>query len=110
VVRNLTCAATLLMLTACAGQPASHQTSPASETRTDEAIAAQVRDVLNADQVYYFKHVDVQVSHGVVTLGGYVWSTPAIYRAKKVAAAVPGVTGVVNQLELEREGLEPRRR
>jgi len=110
MVRKVMWMAILLSLTACAGQPASQQVSRATETQTDEAIAAEVHKALNADAVYYFKHVDVQVSQGVVTLSGYVWSTPAIYRAKKIASGVPGVTGIANQLELEREGLQPSRR
>ncbi len=100
----------LLMLTACASQAARPQPSVVGEARTDEAVAAQVHAALNADPVYFFKHVDVQVTHGVVTLSGYVWSTQALYRAKKIAAGVPGVTDVVNQMELERNGLGPYRR
>ena len=37
-------------------------------------------------------------------LGGYIWSTDALYRAKEITAGVPGVTRVVNAMELEREG------
>jgi BON domain len=70
-------------------------------------VAEQVYDALNADPTYFFRHVDAQVDHGVVTLGGYVWSTPAIYRAEKIAARVPAVTRVVGQMELERDELVP---
>jgi osmotically-inducible protein OsmY len=45
------------------------------------------------------------MDNGVATLSGYVWSTDAIYRARKIASEVPGVTRVVtSQLELERNG------
>ena len=108
--RKLGSAVVLLMLIACLGQAITPRLSRAGEAPNDKAVAEQVEAALNADKVYYFKHVDVQVTNGVVTLSGYVWSTLAIYRAKKIAAGVPGVTRVVNQMELERNGLGPVRR
>jgi osmotically-inducible protein OsmY len=89
----------LLTLTASTGLAA---TSP--ESRTDAVTAEQVYAVLNADPIYYFRHVDVNVRDGVATLSGYVWDQPAIYHAQKITARVPGVTRVVDQMELEREG------
>jgi osmotically-inducible protein OsmY len=72
---------------------------------TDEILANTVYSALNADPIYYFRHVDVMVDNGVAHLSGYVWSTDAIYQARKIAMNVPGVTGVsTNQLELERNG------
>jgi osmotically-inducible protein OsmY len=72
---------------------------------TDEILANTVYSELNADPIYYFRHVDVRVDNGVAHLSGYVWSTDAIYRARKIASQTPGVTRVVtNQLELERNG------
>jgi osmotically-inducible protein OsmY len=81
--------------------------SRAGATPTDGPTAEQVYEALNADPTDYFRHVDVQVRHGVVTLSGYVWSTPALYRAEKITTGIPGVTRVVDQLELERDGIEP---
>lgn len=70
---------------------------------TDAILANTVYSELNADPIYYFRHVDVSVDNGVAHLSGYVWSTDAIYQARKIAMKVPGVTGVsTNQLELER--------
>ena len=72
---------------------------------TDEVLANAVYTELNADPVYYFRHVDVQVDNGVAHLSGYVWSADAIYQARKIARNVPGVTGVsTSQLQLERNG------
>jgi len=72
---------------------------------TDEILATTVYSELNANPTYYFRHVDVTVDNGVVHLSGYVWSTDAIYAARKIAGNVPGITGVMtNQLELERNG------
>jgi len=72
---------------------------------TDEILANNVYSELNADPTYYFRHVDVTVDNGVAHLSGYVWSTDAIYAARKIAGNVPGITGVrTNQLQLERNG------
>src|SRR5215831_16985261 len=72
---------------------------------TDEVLANTVYSELNANPTYYFRHVDVRVDNGVADLSGYVWSTDAIYAARKIASNVPGVTGVItSQLQLERNG------
>jgi hypothetical protein len=72
---------------------------------TDEILANTVYSELNADPIYYFRHVDVSVDNGVAHLSGYVWSTDAIYRARTIASKVPGITGVMtSQLQLERNG------
>lgn len=72
---------------------------------TNELLANAVYRRLNADPIYYFRHVDVRVDHGVALLSGYVWSTDALYGARRIAQSVPGITGVVTtQLELERNG------
>jgi osmotically-inducible protein OsmY len=89
------------------GYAAAPSVSQVADARADEVTAEQIYDTLNADPTYFFRHVDVQVQHGVVTLGGYVWSAPAIYRAEKIAAGMPGVTRVVDQMELERSGIAP---
>jgi osmotically-inducible protein OsmY len=72
---------------------------------TDEILANTVYSELNADPIYFFRHVDVRVDNGVADLSGYVWSTDAIYQARRIAMNVPGVTAVTtNQLQLERNG------
>jgi osmotically-inducible protein OsmY len=72
---------------------------------TDEVLANTVYSELNADPIYYFRHVDVRVDNGVAHLSGYVWSTDALYQARRIAMNVPGVTGVrTSQLQLERNG------
>jgi osmotically-inducible protein OsmY len=109
-VRNISAtlaALAVLIFSFSTGHAATPSVGQAGSAGTDAATAAQVYDALNADPTYFFRHVDVQIQHGVVTLTGYVWSTPAIYRAEKIAASVPGVTRVVDQMELERSGLAP---
>jgi len=95
-------AAILALISACA------TTVPRSppQSTADEALANRIYLVLNADPWYFFRHVDVRVDGGVADLSGYVWSADAIYQARHLASAVPGVTRVVtNRLELERNGL-----
>jgi hypothetical protein len=102
---------TAAMLTAsCATAPSQPPPSAAASVRaeqgaTDDVLANAVYAALNADRTYYYRHVDVRVDNGVAHLGGLVWSTDAIYRARTIAGRVPGITGVVtSQLELERNG------
>lgn len=97
----------VLMLTLGTARAADPVVSPVAVVQKDGVTAQQVYTALNSDPAYYFRHVDVQVQQGVVTLSGYVWSTPAIYRAKEIASHVPGVTRVIDEMELERDGVAP---
>jgi osmotically-inducible protein OsmY len=76
-----------------------------SERAADAAAAAQVEAALNADPRIFARHIDVKVDGSVVHLGGYVWSDNEFLFAKNDAAAVPGITTVVNQMELMRGGM-----
>jgi osmotically-inducible protein OsmY len=107
--------AAMALAAACAHTPA---TSPApavermpapanasSAAGGDEVAAARLTVALNDDPVYFFRHVYVHVDDGVADLSGYVWSSDAIYRARRIALEVPGVRQVVtSHLELERNG------
>jgi osmotically-inducible protein OsmY len=48
----------------------------------------------------------VRADNGVVRLSGFVWDPPDLLEAKSVAELVPGVSSVVNDLELERNGVD----
>lgn len=96
-----TLAAILLAGIACSTTPP----RSAEQIRADESIGQQVYAALNADPTYFYRHVDVRVDDGVADLSGYVWSTDALYRARQITRAVPGVKRVVtSHLELERAG------
>jgi osmotically-inducible protein OsmY len=92
--------ATITLVTACAISPPQTR----QETAADETAAERIYAALNADPIYFYRHVDVRVDHGVTHLSGYVWDVDALYRAKKIAADTPGVTRVVDEMELERAG------
>lgn len=93
--------AAAILTASCATTPA----QPPPAALSDELLASAIISRLNADPVYYFRHVNVAVDHGVAQLSGYVWSTDALYGARRIARSVPGVTQVLTaQLELERNG------
>jgi hyperosmotically inducible periplasmic protein len=87
-------------LAACASAPPK---SPDQE-RADAATAERVYAALDQNPIYYFRDVEVSVDYGVARLSGYVWTTDALYRAQEIARSVPGVTGVQDAIELERQG------
>lgn len=93
--------ATLALAEACSTAPPK---SPAEE-RADAATTQRIYAALDANPVFYFRDVDVSVDGGAAYLSGYVWTTDALYTAQQIARKVPGVTRVVDQMELERESL-----
>jgi hypothetical protein len=108
---SATVIAAVTLTTSCATTPpappppTATQSATAEQGVTDNTLANTVYSELNADPVYFYRHVDVRVDGGVVNLSGYVWSTDAIYHARRIASSVPGVTRVVtSSLELERNG------
>jgi osmotically-inducible protein OsmY len=85
---------------ACSSAPPKSQ----EQERADAATAERVYAALDQNPIYYFRDVEVSVDYGVVRLSGYVWTTYALYHAQEIARRVPGVTGVQNSMELERQG------
>jgi osmotically-inducible protein OsmY len=90
---------TVTLIAACSTSP---PRSP-EQVRADEDTAVRVYAALNADPTYFYRHVDVRVRSGVVHLSGYIWGSDAVFRAKQIAANVPGVSRVVNEMEFEPE-------
>lgn len=85
-------------LTACASGPAR---TPAQE-QADRDIAASVAAALDADKLLYARHIMVHANSGIVRLSGFVWDDSDLHEAERVAGLVPGVTRVINDVELER--------
>lgn len=92
--------AVLCGVAACASGP--HKTD--AQRQTDKETAARVEAALNADKELYAKHISVYADNGVVRLTGYVWNASDFQTAVIIAEGVDGVTGVVNDLELNRNG------
>jgi len=92
----------VLAASGCAYTP--HRTP--AERQADNEIAAQVSSALRADPQIFARHIDVWAERGVVHLGGYVWTDTDLFRAKEIAGNVPGVARVVDDLQLERDGID----
>jgi osmotically-inducible protein OsmY len=88
--------AATLSVGACATQP---RRTPA-ECAADDATAVKVEQALLGDPQIYARHINVDAERGVVRLSGFVWSGEDFFEAKRVAATVPGVTGVISELEM----------
>ena len=93
-----TCAA--VVAAACSSTPP----KPPEQERADAATAQRVYAALDDNPIYYFRDVEVSVDYGVAHLSGYVWTTDALFAAQGIARKVPGVTGVRDAMELERQG------
>lgn len=95
-------AAVACALAACASGP--HKSD--SQRAEDKAVSERVETALNADKDLYAKHITASADNGVVHLTGFVWESSDFEEAVSVAENVPGVTKVVNNLELSRNGDE----
>jgi osmotically-inducible protein OsmY len=102
VARAGLAAALLCGVVACATGP--RQTD--AERQADKAIAERVQTALDSDKDLYAKHIFVRSYNGVVELSGFVWDPPDLLEAETVAGAVHGVLRVVDNLELQRNGID----
>ena len=91
--------ATVCAVAACASGPRSD-----AQLQADKETAERVEAALSADKNLYARHIFVRVDNGVVRLTGYVWDAADFQSATLIAEDVQGVTGVVNNLELNRNG------
>ena len=94
--------AVLCGVAACASGPRKTD----AQRQLDKETAERVETALSADKGLYAKHIFVSADNGVVHLTGYVWETSELNTAALIAEGVPGVTRVVNDLELNRNGNE----
>ncbi len=77
-----------------------------AQRQEDREIADRVETALSADRELYARHIHVQVNNGVAHLGGYVWTEPDMQEAVRIAELVDGVHRVVDDLELELNGID----
>jgi hypothetical protein len=75
-----------------------------SELQADKETSDRVECALNADSLLSTRNISVRADRGVVHLAGYVRNLTDISEAKRTAKQVPGVTKVINGLEVQREG------
>ena len=101
IKRQLFAAAVVAVLCAgCASGPPKTE----SQLHADKLTAERVEAALSANKMLYAKHIFVRADNGVVHLSGYVWDRPDFDQATLIAESVPGVTRVVNDLELQQNG------
>jgi hyperosmotically inducible periplasmic protein len=92
--------AVLCGVAACASGPPKNE----SQVQADKVMSERVEAALNADRSLFAKHITAHADNGVVRLTGYIWEASDFEEANYIASNVPGVTRVVNDLELNRNG------
>jgi osmotically-inducible protein OsmY len=92
--------AVLFGAVACASGPPKSD----AQAQADKELGERVEAALNADKQLFAKHITAHADNGVIRLSGYVWEAGDFDEANFVAGNVPGVTKVVNDLELNRNG------
>jgi|SRR5579863_3283894 len=77
-----------------------------AQRQLDKETAERVQSALDADRLLYAKHIVVRADNGVVRLTGFVWDPPDLDEARRDAEGVEGVSKVVNDLELQLNGID----
>jgi osmotically-inducible protein OsmY len=98
--RICTTAAAAVILCGAAGCVGARKTD--AERAADSDMADRVQAAFAADKMLYSRHITVRADNGVVTLGGYAWTTEELEAARQDALQVSGVTKVVNRIEVDR--------
>jgi osmotically-inducible protein OsmY len=83
---------------ACAAGPRKTE----AERLADKDTADRVTTTLASDQMLYARHINVRADGSVVTLDGYVWTPEEMQAALQDANQVPGVSKVVNRMQIDR--------
>jgi osmotically-inducible protein OsmY len=73
---------------------------PIGSRRADDEIRAAARQRLTADPRIRSTHIHIKVSHGRLTLTGYVRDRSESVAARDDVASLPGVTEVTNRIEI----------
>src|SRR5579863_7794342 len=77
-----------------------------AQRQLDKETAERVQSALDSDRLLYAKHIVVRADSGVVRLTGFVWDPPDLDEARRDAEGVEGVSKVVNDLELQLNGID----
>jgi|SRR5580698_467588 hypothetical protein len=102
LLTTLVLAAAVGGLTACLSGPP----KTAAERQADKDLSDQVLTALTSDKTLYARHINVRADNGVVTLSGHVWTTEELAAAPQIAQSVPGVSKVVNRIEVDRGAIQ----
>jgi osmotically-inducible protein OsmY len=77
-----------------------------AEKQADDATVQRVQQALDGDRILYDRHILIHADSGVVRLSGFVWTQEDLLEAERVAGSIQGVSRVVNELELQRNGID----
>ena len=77
-----------------------HVHLPPRHRRTDDEVRAAALDRVTADTRIRSTHIHVKVSHGQVTLTGYVREESESAASVEDVASITGVVGVTNEIEI----------
>jgi osmotically-inducible protein OsmY len=99
------CLGTTAIVSFLIGAAACVTTKSPEQEAQDRTTESAVRSALQADAHIYTDHIKIRADKGVVHLSGYVWNDFDMYTAQQDALSVDGVTRVVNDMELELEGI-----
>jgi osmotically-inducible protein OsmY len=77
-----------------------------AQLAADHDTVDRVQAEFNADKTLFSRHITVRADGGVVTLGGYAWTPEEIVQAQQDAQRAPGVTNVVNRIEVDRGAVQ----
>ena len=87
--------------TTTAEQKTEHAAGQAANAVSDAALTSAVKTRLTADKIVGGLNIDVDSSHGVVTLSGPVRSAAERTQAVRLARNTKGVTRVVDNLKID---------
>ena len=88
--------AAMTLALGCASTPPE---SP-EQAQADAAIANRVYAALEADRLHFYIGLDVRVRYGAAYIGGLTFDASVRDEATEIALKVPGVTRVVNEIEV----------
>ena len=88
----------LITICALAGAAASHAQAPPIQTKNDTEVATEIEHRLSTDRNVNAQTITIDVRGAIVTLSGSVPGEDAKTAAGKLAAGVPGVVDVHNEI------------
>ncbi len=100
-LRKISIISLLFALVACIAACTTSPPRDAAETAEDKRIELAVIQALADSPSIYARHIEVSVRRGVVTLSGFVLEIGDLFGATQLAASIPGVTSVNDQMELK---------
>jgi osmotically-inducible protein OsmY len=102
ITMNRVWTAWVLTFAVCCSLGACMTTKSPEQRQADKELVEQVQATLTSDKNLYSRHIVVRADGGVVTLAGYVWTPEEMSAAVQIAEGVPGVSKVVNRMEIDR--------